>query len=149
MAFERFWKMFVTCIVNGIILLILLYFYTLLFLLFLSSINFVFQYSLQTTIFVPRTTIYKIYAAYTMTSSVSLFLTLRLQKGAMVLSQGALPTATVTRCNAECFAVFFANGTSEFRLEAGTWNVMISSSLFESTLKIVSIVNHLKQFVEY
>ena len=73
-----------------------------------------------------------------MTASVSLVLTLRLQNTFTVLSQGMLPTANVSNCRTGCFAIFYVTGTSEFTLEAGTWNVTIASSFEESSLQIVS-----------
>lgn len=84
---------------------------------------------------------YRVYVAYSMTSSVSLSLTLRLQKGAVVLSRGDLPIATVSSCNPQCFAVFYVAETNEFNLDLGTWNVTISSSSVDSNLKIVRTLN--------
>lgn len=85
------------------------------------------------------TTTYKIYVAYSMKSSVTLSLTLRLQKGAFVLSNGSFPVATAATCNQECSAAFHVSGTSAFNLDIGTWTVVISSSSADLNLKIVSI----------
>ena len=77
-----------------------------------------------------------------MATSINLVLTLKLQKGVIVLSPELLPTANVTRCDTECFAVFHVRGNSEFTLDSGMWSAAVSSSSEELTLQIVSTVLH-------
>eukprot|EP00794_Sanderia_malayensis_P010016 gene10016-11039_t len=97
-------------------------------------------YSLQTTIHVPKTTLYQILVAYTMSSVANIILTIRLQKMSFVLSSSSLPNAVATFCDSLCYKLFYVNSQMDFSLEVGTWNVTISAATFESQLRIEKVI---------
>ncbi|XP_065060169.1 laminin subunit alpha-1-like [Rhopilema esculentum] len=96
--------------------------------------------SLSTTISVPKTTLYRIYVAYSMSTNTNIVLTLRLQKGTFILSNGNFPTTSTRFCATECFAMFTVSATNSFNLALGTWNVTVSSSISQSQLKIERVI---------
>ena len=105
-------------------------------------IRLLFQHSLITTIHVPRTTFYQIYVVYSMSTTATISITLRLQKNSFILSSGSLPTTAVNFCSGICFKMFSVAATSFFNLEIGTWNVTVTSMIAESQLKLVSNKSH-------
>ncbi|XP_065671411.1 laminin subunit alpha-1 isoform X3 [Hydra vulgaris] len=108
------------------------------------------QSSLQTTLVIPQDSLYYLRVGYTLSSNVQVKLFIELKKfSTKEVVFGIKPYADINLCSdKECYGTFFANESSQvYNLQAGTYDVAITSSFTSTFLLLERVVAIPAEFI--